>query len=51
MTTPYDFQLLEWHATGQIALIDVATGAMTKFGTAGDDAVDRHRARRQATRA
>jgi dipeptidyl aminopeptidase/acylaminoacyl peptidase len=23
MTTPYDFQLLEWHATGQVALIDV----------------------------
>jgi dipeptidyl aminopeptidase/acylaminoacyl peptidase len=35
MTTPYDFQLLEWHATGQIALVDVATGAMTKFGTPG----------------
>ena len=25
MTTPYDYQLLEWHATGQIALVDVAT--------------------------
>jgi dipeptidyl aminopeptidase/acylaminoacyl peptidase len=23
MSTPYDFQLLEWHATGQLALIDV----------------------------
>jgi dipeptidyl aminopeptidase/acylaminoacyl peptidase len=32
MTTPYDFQLLEWHVTGQIAIVDVATGAMTKFG-------------------
>jgi dipeptidyl aminopeptidase/acylaminoacyl peptidase len=33
MTNPYDFQLLEWHATGQIGIVDVATGAMTKFGT------------------
>ena len=32
MATPYDHQLLEWHATGQIGLVDVATGAMTKFG-------------------
>src|SRR6185436_8027870 len=32
MTTPYDFQLLEWHATGQIGIVDVATGTMTKFG-------------------
>ena len=23
MTTPYEFQLLEWHATGQVAIIDV----------------------------
>ncbi|HEX5069641.1 MAG TPA: hypothetical protein VFV78_05435, partial [Vicinamibacterales bacterium] len=35
MTTPYDFQLLEWHATGQIGIVDIATGAMTKFGTPG----------------
>jgi len=35
MTTPYDNQLLEWHATGQIALIDVTTGASTKFGQPG----------------
>ena len=28
MSTPYEFQLLEWHATGQIALIDVASGAV-----------------------
>ena len=35
MTTPYDFQLLEWHATGQIGIIDVATGAVTKFGGPG----------------
>ena len=26
------FKLLEWHATGQIGLIDVGTGAVTKFG-------------------
>jgi dipeptidyl aminopeptidase/acylaminoacyl peptidase len=32
MQTPYDYQLLEWHATGQIGIVDVATGAMTKFG-------------------
>src|SRR5262249_5835425 len=24
---------LEWHATGQIGIVDMATGAMTKFGT------------------
>ena len=35
MRTPYEHQLLEWHATGQIGVIDVATGAMTKFGTPG----------------
>jgi dipeptidyl aminopeptidase/acylaminoacyl peptidase len=32
MNTPYDFQLLKWHATTQIGIVDVATGAMTKFG-------------------
>ena len=32
MSTPYDHQLLEWHATGQIGIVDVATGAITKFG-------------------
>ena len=32
MTTPYDYKLLEWHATSQLAVIDVATSAMTKFG-------------------
>ncbi len=35
MRTPYEFQLLEWHATGQIGIVDIATGAMTKFGTPG----------------
>ncbi len=35
MTTPYDFELLEWHATGQIGLVDVATGALTRFGVPG----------------
>ena len=30
--TPYEHQLLEWHATGQIGIVDVATGAVTKFG-------------------
>ncbi len=32
MRTPYEHQLLEWHATGQIGIVDVATGAVTKFG-------------------
>jgi dipeptidyl aminopeptidase/acylaminoacyl peptidase len=35
MRTPYEHQLLEWHATGQIGIVDVATGAMTRFGTPG----------------
>jgi dipeptidyl aminopeptidase/acylaminoacyl peptidase len=32
MKTPYDFELLEWHATGQYAVIDVATLAVKKVG-------------------
>lgn len=32
MKTPHDFELLEWHATGQLALVDVATQAVKKFG-------------------
>ena len=32
MKTPYEFDLLEWHATGQYALIDVATQAVKKIG-------------------
>ena len=32
MKTPYDQQLLEWHATGQIGIVDMATGAIAKFG-------------------
>ena len=32
MTTPYDFELLEYHATGQVALVDVATGVSKKIG-------------------
>ena len=35
MRTPYEFDLLEWHATGQIGIVDIATGTMTKFGTPG----------------
>jgi dipeptidyl aminopeptidase/acylaminoacyl peptidase len=35
MRTPYEHQLLEWHVTGQIGIVDVATGAITKFGTPG----------------
>ncbi len=35
MSTPYDFDLLQWHATGQIAIVDVATGIATKFGVPG----------------
>lgn len=32
MTTPQDFALLEWHATGQVALVDVSTRAVRKVG-------------------
>ncbi|HEX6322360.1 MAG TPA: prolyl oligopeptidase family serine peptidase [Vicinamibacterales bacterium] len=32
MSTPHDFALLEWHATGQLALIDAASGAVKKVG-------------------
>ena len=32
MNNPHDFDLLEYHATGQIALVDVATGAARKVG-------------------
>ena len=32
MTTPYQKTLLEWHATGQVALIDVATRTVKKVG-------------------
>ena len=33
MRTQHDFELLEWHATGQMALINIATQAVKKFGT------------------
>jgi dipeptidyl aminopeptidase/acylaminoacyl peptidase len=32
MKTPHEFDLLEWHSTGQLALIDVQSQAVTKFG-------------------
>lgn len=32
MSTPHDFALLEWHATGQVALVDTASGAVKKIG-------------------
>jgi dipeptidyl aminopeptidase/acylaminoacyl peptidase len=32
MSTPHDEQLLEWHATGQLALVDVAKGTAKKIG-------------------
>ncbi|HET7696144.1 MAG TPA: prolyl oligopeptidase family serine peptidase [Vicinamibacterales bacterium] len=32
MSTPYEEQLLEWHATGQLALVDVAKGSVRKIG-------------------
>ncbi len=32
MTTQYEFQLLEWHSTGQAALVNVQTGAVKKVG-------------------
>src|SRR5450759_122010 len=34
MSTPYDEQLLEWHSTGQLALVDVAKGTVKKIGAA-----------------
>ena len=33
MTTPYEKALLEWHATGQVALIDVQKGVVKKVGS------------------
>ena len=32
MKTPYDEQLLEWHVTGQLALLDVASRRVEKVG-------------------
>src|SRR4051812_6599494 len=32
MTTPYEEQLLEWHTTGQLALVNVANGNAKKIG-------------------
>ncbi|MDE3013276.1 MAG: prolyl oligopeptidase family serine peptidase [Gemmatimonadota bacterium] len=32
MATPYDEELLEWHATGQLAVIDVETRGVTNVG-------------------
>ncbi|HSC29121.1 MAG TPA: hypothetical protein VLD67_17730, partial [Vicinamibacterales bacterium] len=32
MTTTYEKELLEWHATGQVALIDVQKGTVKKIG-------------------
>src|SRR6266545_3068439 len=33
MSTPYQEQLLEWHATGQLALIDIAKGTVKRIGS------------------
>lgn len=35
MATPYDEELLEWHATGQLATIDVASRRVTELGEPG----------------
>ena len=43
MSTPYEKELLEWHATGQVALIDVQKGAVKKFGQPAMMRVDRLR--------
>lgn len=32
MSTPHDYELLEWHATGQPALIDVQKGTIKRIG-------------------
>src|SRR6187431_832548 len=33
MSTPYQEQLLEWHASGQLALVDVAKGTVKRVGS------------------
>ena len=33
MSTPYQEQLLEWHTTGQLALVDVARGTVKRVGS------------------
>ena len=35
MATPYDEELLEWHATGQLAVIDVESRDVTEMGRPG----------------
>jgi dipeptidyl aminopeptidase/acylaminoacyl peptidase len=35
MSTPYEKELLKWHATGQVALVDVQKGTVKKFGQPG----------------
>ena len=35
MKSTHEFELLEWHATGQYALVDVATQAVKKIGAPG----------------
>ena len=32
MSTTYDKELLEWHTTGQVALVDVQKGIVKKIG-------------------
>ena len=44
MSTPYELSLLEWHATGQLALIDVAAvGAEGPEGQGREDGAGRRR--------
>ena len=35
MSTPYEKELLEWHAIGQLALVDAQKGTIRKFGQPG----------------
>ncbi len=35
MATPYDEELLEWHATGQLALVEVANRQVSEVGSPG----------------
>jgi len=35
MQTPYDFELFEWLATGQLALVDAGSGAVKNVGKVG----------------
>ena len=49
MSTTHDKELLEWHATGQVALVDVQKGTIKKVGPPTMVRVDRCRRRTAST--